>query len=133
MIDLLKAIAILSVLTLHAWKDTPFYAVLIYAVPLFVFLMGYNSFGSFRRKFNGDLPFFYLGYLKDKAARFIPPLLVVAFVYALILGQNPILETRHALAGVFRMTQYTLPGPGSYFVPLITQFWFSSRYWRMRI
>lgn len=125
MIDLLKAIAIICVLLLHAFPGNPASSFLSLSIPLFFLIMAYNFYGSFKRNYRGSLWEYYPGYLRDKAARYLPSLiLMVALTYLFLnkpIEQAPV----DVFTRLFKLFYSPLVGPGSWFVPALIQFvWF---------
>jgi peptidoglycan/LPS O-acetylase OafA/YrhL len=123
-IDVLKGVAIVAVIVLHGLPDAARYdslSALHYwqAVPVFLFLMGFNGAGSFLRSGARDLRALYgRGYWRRRALRLGVPI-GIAWLASLVLGAiagkleiGPLL-----LAGVFPMS-----GPGNYFITLTVEF-----------
>jgi peptidoglycan/LPS O-acetylase OafA/YrhL len=123
-IDLLKGLAIIAVLIQHGLPDSVRYdslATLHYwqAVPVFIFLMGFNGAGSFRRSGLTEMGALYGGGYWRKRARRLGVPIALAWVASLMLGAcagrlsgGPLM-----LAGVFPMS-----GPGNYFITLTVEF-----------
>jgi peptidoglycan/LPS O-acetylase OafA/YrhL len=119
-IDLLKGAAILSILFLHFFKEAeamlpdPVWALLQTAVPVFVFVMGFNMARAFAFKPRGLRQYF-----KGRAKRLLPGFLIV-FAASLLLGiffGLPLDFGERQLVGFF-----PVPGMGNYFIPLVFQF-----------
>jgi len=123
-IDLLKCLAIISVILLHTipydYLNRSLYQLHIYqAVPLFMVLTGVTLMITFGRPgHSGRLrDYFNLNYLGRKAKRIIYPLLPVFFI-SLLFG----LWNNHYYAGVLWIAGcLPVSGPGNYYVTILLQ------------
>lgn len=115
-IDILKGLAIISVILLHSISTSavksPLSIFTIYqAVPVFFCIMGINAAMSFKRRNYSTLQQLYsLNSFAHRAMRLLYPILLLALLYVVFLG----------LGIDFR----TLQGPGDYFIYLVIQFLF---------
>lgn len=123
-IDVIKALAIVSVILIHGLSNESLYAILApyyiwQTVPVFMILVGYNSANSFiKRDYTTLSDIFSQHYLMKKAKRILLPF---AFIWlAQVLLQYLYFDNTEipALIRSFIVGGY---GPGSYFVPLIVQ------------
>lgn len=123
-IDILKALAILSVIILHTVPSNmvkhPLSIFTIYqAVPIFFVLMATNALMSFKRHNYTTLSNIYPKYLKSRFKRVICPLIIL-WVLSLILG---ILLDKNIYLGALTVIGYLpLTGPGNYFISILLQF-----------
>ncbi len=121
-IDILKALAIISVIILHILpsnivKNPIFIFTIGQAVPIFFVLMATNAFMSFKRRRYGSL--LHSTYLKTRFKRVIYPLIII-WILAIILV---ILLNKEMYIGIFTLIGYLpLTGPGNYFISIIIQF-----------
>ncbi|PKL66553.1 MAG: hypothetical protein CVV28_10440 [Methanobacteriales archaeon HGW-Methanobacteriales-1] len=124
-LDILKGLAIISVIILHT---IPIYLIktpiivfsILTAVPVFFFIMGLNSSMSFRRKNYFELDQLYSkSYFKGRFKRLIVPFIIIFFI-SLILG---ILLKKTIYLGLMIFIGYLpLSGPGNYFISIVFQF-----------
>jgi peptidoglycan/LPS O-acetylase OafA/YrhL len=142
-IDVVKGIAIVAVLLLHALENEALVASFaIYhiwqAVPFFMIVMGLNTgFSTTSRKL--QLSRLYTRtYFKSKAYRILLPLLLVyiisivaGYIWLILQNENRLEFNAYGLIGLL-----PIPGPGNYFVTLILQsvfflpvigYWFQRR------
>ncbi len=123
-IDILKALAIISVIILHTIPSNmvrhPLSIFTIYqAVPIFFVLMATNAVMSFKRRNYRDLTNIYPKYLKSRFKRVIYPLIIL-WILSLILG---ILLNKNIYLGALTVIGYLpLTGPGNYFISILLQF-----------
>lgn len=131
-IDLLKCIAIISVIIVHSinFRDTstvPIWINLIVAfslaqaIPIFFVLMGRNAGASFERKSLFKLSELYSKtYFKARFYRLIIPVLIT-FIVSLFLG----LYLNKIYLGILNLIGYfPLTGYGNYFISILLQFIF---------
>jgi peptidoglycan/LPS O-acetylase OafA/YrhL len=123
-IDVLKGVAIVAVIVLHGLPDAARYDALAslhywQAVPVFLFLMGFNGAGSFLRSGRTSLRELAGRDYWAKRVRRLGVPIGMAWIASLVLGalagkldEGPLL-----LAGVFPMS-----GPGNYFITLTVEF-----------
>lgn len=123
-IDIIKALAIISVILIHGLSNDSLYTILApyyiwQTVPVFMILMGYNATNSYLRKDYTKLSdIFSHHYLMNKAKRILLPF---SFIWLLqVLIQFFYFDNRNIpeLLLAFLDGGY---GPGSYFIPLILQ------------
>ncbi len=128
-IDLVKGLAIVSVICLHTFSMGTLEAIgahfhIWQAVPVFLFLMGLNAGSSMRRRGGRTLREFYSGdYLAGRLDRVFVPFLI-AFVITLalaVLTQTPH-STGAKLLGDPIVGLFPIDGPGNYFVTLLFEF-----------
>ena len=123
-IDVIKALAIISVILIHGLFNDSLYAILApyyiwQTVPVFMILVGYNSATSFmKRGYRTLSEIFSQHYLMKKAKRILLPFAFIWLGQVLLqyffFNNTDIMELlRSFLVGGY--------GPGSYFVPLIVQ------------
>ncbi|MDZ7835060.1 MAG: acyltransferase family protein [Alkalibacterium sp.] len=123
-IDVIKALAIISVILIHGLSNNTLYAILApyyiwQTVPVFMILVGYNSVNSFMRKGYSSLPeIFSQHYLMNKAKRILLPFAFIWLVQVLI---QFFYFSNTDVAGLLRSFFEGGYGPGSYFIPLIVQ------------
>ena len=123
-IDILKALAIISVIVLHTIPSNmvkhPLSIFTIYqAVPIFFVLMAINALMSFKRHNYTTLSNIYPKYLKSRFKRVIYPLIIL-WILSLILG---ILLNKNIYLGTLTVIGYLpLTGPGNYFISILLQF-----------
>lgn len=128
-IDLLKGIAIVSVICLHTFSTGTLEAIdahfhIWQAVPVFLFLMGLNAASSLRRRGGLTLRELYSGeYLAGRFDRVFVPFLI-AFLVTLALAV--LTHTPHSsgikLLGDPIVGLFPIDGPGNYFVTLLFEF-----------
>jgi peptidoglycan/LPS O-acetylase OafA/YrhL len=128
-IDLIKGLAIVWVICLHTLSPSTLGAIgahfhIWQAVPVFLFLMGYNATSSLRRRGYGTLRELYSReYLAARFDRVYVPFLV-AFLVTLALAI--LTRTPHTmgvrLVGQAIVGLYPIDGPGNYFVTLLFEF-----------
>ena len=123
-IDVLKALAIVSVILIHALPDSTLYAILApyyiwQTVPVFIILFGYNSAQSFIRKGYSTLKdIMTLDYIMNKVKRLLLPF---GFIWLLqIIVQLTYFDRDPSLDLLFSFVKGGY-GPGSYFIPMILQ------------
>lgn len=123
-IDILKALAIISVIILHTIPTDmvrhPLSIFTVYqAVPIFFVLMATNALMSFKRHNYMNLSRIYPNYLKGRFQRIIYPLIIV-WMLSLITG---ILLNKDIYIGTMTFIGYLpLSGPGNYFISILIQF-----------
>ncbi|WP_346905951.1 acyltransferase [Clostridium sp.] len=123
-IDIIKAVAIISVILLHSLTTDVLYLTgspyhIWQTVPLFMLLAGYNSANSYaRRQYESLNQFYDVSFLYKKLERLIYPFLLVWLMQ--VVAQFLIADGLS-----FKELIYSLVtggwGPGSYFVPIIIQ------------
>ena len=131
-IDLLKCIAIISVIIFHSFDFTNnkalpaffsliYFSILVQAIPIFFILMGRNAGASFERKGMVKLGKLYSKtYFKARFYRLIVPVIFI-FIFSLFLG----LQMDKIYLGILNLIGYLpLTGPGNYFITIILQFIF---------
>lgn len=126
-IDLIKAIAIISVIILHTLPSAiikyPILAFTIYqAIPVLFIIMGINTASSFKRRGYLTLSqILSLTYFKNRFKRLILPFIII-FIASILIG---ILLNQEIYFGILTLIGYLpLTGPGNYFISLIFQFIF---------
>ena len=123
-IDILKALAIISVIILHTIPSNmvrhPLSAFTIYqAVPIFFILMATNAVMSFKRRNYTALSGVYPNYLKSRFERIVYPLIIL-WILSLVMG---ILLGKDIYIGIMTFIGYMpLSGPGNYFISILIQF-----------
>jgi peptidoglycan/LPS O-acetylase OafA/YrhL len=123
-IDIIKALAIISVILIHGLSNAILYDILApyyiwQTVPVFMILMGYNAANSFMRKGYENLPdILARHYLLNKAERILLPFSVIWFMQVLI--QFFYFDNRNISELLLRFLEGGY-GPGSYFIPLLLQ------------
>lgn len=123
-IDMLKALAIISVILIHSMTHDMLYSILApyyiwQTVPVFMILMGYNLANSYKRKENESVSdILTQNHLRNKAIRILFPFIIVWSIQLLI--QLVYFENTNIrqLIGSFFGGGY---GPGSYFIPMVIQ------------
>jgi peptidoglycan/LPS O-acetylase OafA/YrhL len=128
-IDLLKGLAIVSVICLHTFSVGTLHTIgahfhIWQAVPVFLFLMGLNAASSLRRRGGRTLRELYSGdYLTGRFDRVFVPFLI-AFLITLALAI--LTHTPHSsgakLLGEPIVGLFPIDGPGNYFVTLLFEF-----------
>lgn len=123
-IDVLKSLAIVSVILIHALPDSTLYTILApyyiwQTVPVFIILFGYNSAQSFIRKGYSTLQdIMTLDYIMNKVKRLLLPF---GFIWLLqIIVQLTYFDRDPSLGLLFSFVKGGY-GPGSYFIPMILQ------------
>ncbi|GEN51446.1 acyltransferase family protein [Alkalibacterium pelagium] len=123
-IDVLKALAIVSVILIHALPDSKLYTILApyyiwQTVPMFIILFGYNSAQSFMRKGNTTLKdTMTLDYIMNKVKRLLVPFGLIWLLQ--IIVQLTFYDRDPSLSLLFSFVRGGY-GPGSYFIPMIIQ------------
>ncbi|WP_424355973.1 acyltransferase family protein [Methanobacterium sp. MBAC-LM] len=123
-IDILKALAIISVIVLHTIPPNmvkhPVSIFIIYqAVPVFFVLMAVNALMSFKRRNYTVLSSIYPNYLKSRFERIVYPLIVV-WILSLVIA---VLLNKEIYIGTMTLIGYMpLSGPGNYFISILLQF-----------
>ncbi|MGB9979489.1 acyltransferase family protein [Methanobacterium sp.] len=123
-IDILKALAIISVIVIHSIPPNmvkhPLSIFVIYqAVPIFFVLMAVNAVMSFKRHNYNVLSRIYPNYLKNRFERVVYPLIIV-WILSLIIA---ILLNKGIYIGTMTLIGYMpLSGPGNYFISILLQF-----------
>jgi len=123
-IDIIKALAIISVILIHGLTNESLYAILApyyiwQTVPVFMILMGYNATNSYLRKNYTKLSdILSHHYLMNKAKRILLPFAFVWFLQVLI--QFFYFDNRNVGELLLRFLEGGY-GPGSYFIPLLLQ------------
>ncbi|GEK88427.1 Fucose 4-O-acetylase [Alkalibacterium putridalgicola] len=123
-IDIIKALAIISVILIHGLSNATLYDILApyyiwQTVPVFMILMGYNAANSFMRKGYENLPdILARHYLLNKAERILLPFSVIWLMQVLI--QFFYFDNRNIGELLLRFLEGGY-GPGSYFIPLLLQ------------
>ncbi len=128
-IDLIKGLAIVSVICLHTFSAETLEAIgahfhIWQAVPVFLFLMGLNAASSLQRRGGRTLRELYSSdYLAGRFDRvFVPFLIAFAITLALaILTQTPHSMGAKLLAEPI-VGLFPIDGPGNYFVTLLFEF-----------
>ena len=122
--DVLKALAIISVILLHSLTFKTELKILApyhikQAVPVFMILTGYNTAKSYQKRGFKTLPQFYeFNYLRKRLERLIYPFVFIWLLQMLILFLfTDKLNLSLFICSFFRGGR----GPGSYFVPIIVQ------------
>lgn len=122
--DVLKALAIISVILLHSLTFKTELKILApyhikQAVPVFMILTGYNTARSYQKRGFKTLPQFYeFNYLRKRLERLIYPFVFIWLLQMLILFLfTDKLDLSLFIRSFFRGGR----GPGSYFVPIIVQ------------
>ena len=128
-IDILKALAIISVVILHTIPEEYLYSTFAVfhiwqAVPVFMIIMGVNLAMSFKRREYHKLNEMYsLDYLLRRFERIVYPFIlffVLTFIFGIIktimIGENRIYLGALSLIGFLPVT-----GPGNYFITLLFQ------------
>jgi peptidoglycan/LPS O-acetylase OafA/YrhL len=128
-IDLIKGLAIVSVICLHTFtvhtlEDTAAILHIWQAVPVFIFLLGFNAAASMRRRDALTLRQLYRrDYLVGRFDRVYVPFLV-AFAATMAMA----ILTRHHHTGLRELPVdlllglFPIDGPGNYFVTLLFEF-----------
>jgi peptidoglycan/LPS O-acetylase OafA/YrhL len=128
-IDLVKGLAIVSVICLHTFSTSTLENIgaILYiwqAVPVFVFLLGFNAASSMRRRGARTLRELYRReYLVGRFDRIYVPFLVAfaaTMVTAILVRHHH--TTLHALPADLLQGLFPIDGPGNYFVTLLFQF-----------
>lgn len=123
-IDILKALAIISVIILHTipvnMVKNPVSIFTIYqAVPIFFVLMAANALMSFKRHDYKVLASIYPKYLKNRFERIVYPLIIL-WILSLVIG---VLLNKEIYIGTMTFIGYLpLSGPGNYFISILIQF-----------
>jgi len=123
-IDILKGLAIMSVIILHtipaAVVKLPISVFTVYqAVPVFLILMAVTAVMSFKRRGYNHILSIYPEYLKNRLKRLLYPLVIV-WIISLGLG---ILLNKDIYIGIFTIMGYLpLTGQGDYFISVLLQF-----------
>ncbi|WP_368646131.1 acyltransferase family protein [Alkalibacterium putridalgicola] len=123
-IDIIKALAIISVILIHGLSNATLYDILApyyiwQTVPVFMILMGYNAANSFMRKGYENLPdILARHYLLNKAERILLPFGIIWLMQVLI--QFFYFENRDIGELLLSFVEGGY-GPGSYFIPLLIQ------------
>jgi peptidoglycan/LPS O-acetylase OafA/YrhL len=140
-IDVIKGLAIVSVICLHSLTAGTLYGMgaLFYiwqAVPVFLFLMGRNAASSLERRGRRSLRELYSqGYLASRVDRIYVPFLL-AFVATVAVTVITHTAHDHARTIIGGLLAGTLPidGPGNYFITLVFQFVlvFPLLFWALR-
>ncbi|PRY82716.1 acyltransferase family protein [Alkalibacterium olivapovliticus] len=123
-IDFIKALAIISVVLIHALSDDALYMIrapyyIWQTVPVFMILIGFNAANSFKRKeFETVQEIFSQHYLKKKVKRILLPFTFIWLIQ--IIFQVLFFDERHLSELLLSYIQGGF-GPGSYFVPFIIQ------------
>lgn len=123
-IDLIKGIAIISVVLVHCLPYDDFFMTLrmftfSMALLIFMLLMGRNMSASFEKHHYLSNGFSSISYFKNRLTRFLYPFIPI-FVVSLILG---LLINQDVYLGVYTLVGYLpLPGQGNYFVTVLLQF-----------
>ena len=129
-IDLLKAVAIISVIIIHTipyglinqylFFNLIYSFIIIEAIPIFLIIMGINTGLSFKRNSYESLDqIFTRLYFRKRIRRFVYPLLV-AFVISILIG---FIFHKNLNFGFLNIMGYLpLTGPGNYFISLVLQF-----------
>lgn len=123
-IDILKALAIISVIFLHSLPQpllflfgAPYH--IWQSVPLFLILAGYNTANSYKKKGYVSLNQFYnFPFLQNKLKRLILPFLLIWIIEAIA---NCIFSDGLSAKQLIMSFVTGGWGPGSYFVPIIIQ------------
>lgn len=128
-IDLIKGIAIVSVICLHTFsvgtlREIGAHFHIWQAVPVFLFLMGLNAASSLGRRGGGTLRGLYSSdYLAARFDRVFVPFLI-AFIITLVLAL--LTHMAHSsgakLVGDAIVGLFPIDGPGNYFVTLLFEF-----------
>lgn len=124
-IDIIKALAIISVIILHTLPSTMSKSLIgiltIYqAVPIFFIIMGRNSGSSLKRKNEFSLNKLYSkSYFKSRFTRLIVPFIII-FTISLIIGL--FLNKNIYLGSLSFLGYLPLTGPGNYYISIIFQF-----------
>jgi peptidoglycan/LPS O-acetylase OafA/YrhL len=128
-IDIIKGLAIVSVICLHTLSVHTLYAIaalfhIWQAVPVFIFLMGRNAASSLERRGRRSLRELYSReYLASRFDRIYVPFLV-AYVATVILTTLTHAEHDHIrmIVGGLLVGMLPIDGPGNYFIALVFQF-----------
>lgn len=135
-IDLLKGLAIISVLMLHTLPASilaasAFHFHIAQAVPIFIVLMSFSAYRSFGRKVEPTthlLLDFYPRYLRERTIRYLVPLLVFILAVSAMLRyhlsappETMFNDLTSRMECLFNIPCYPLEGPGGYFLPLLFQ------------
>lgn len=124
-IDLLKALAIISVLVMHSEsfavgteRMVVFAFFLSQAVPVFILMMSINWGASFMRRNYLELKQLYsIDYFKSRFVRIVYPF-ILAYIVAVALGLYLHKELN------LKISVIPIEGPGNYFVTLLFEFIF---------
>jgi peptidoglycan/LPS O-acetylase OafA/YrhL len=140
-IDVIKGLAIVSVICLHTFSVSTLHQIaalfhIWQAVPVFIFLMGVNGASSLRHRDRRSLGELYSReYLSSRFDRIFVPYLV-AFLAVVLLDVVRNTDQRSAATLVVDLLTGELPigGPGNYFITLLFQFVlvFPLVYWGLR-
>lgn len=123
-IDIIKALAIISVIILHSLSNDVLFIVgapyhVWQTVPIFLLLTGYNSSKSFeRRGYNSVKDYYNPSYLWQKFKRLLVPFLIV---WAFQLLAQIVLVNNIELKDIPISLISGGWGPGSYYIPIIIQ------------
>ncbi|MGP0101727.1 MAG: acyltransferase family protein [Solirubrobacteraceae bacterium] len=128
-IDIIKGLAIVSVICLHTLSTNTLYAIaalfhIWQAVPVFIFLMGRNAASSLERRGSRSVRELYSRqYLASRIDRIYVPFLV-AFAASVLLTVLTHTAHDHArtIAGGLLVGMLPIAGPGNYFITLVFQF-----------
>ena len=140
-VDLIKALAILSVICLHSLSTATLDATaatfyIWQAVPVFVVLLGINGAASLRRRGGSTLRELYLrDYLAPRFDRVYIPFLLAFAGTVLVVGLVRVAHySFYGLIGDLLSGQLPIDGPGNYFITLLFQavLLLPLLYWGMR-
>jgi peptidoglycan/LPS O-acetylase OafA/YrhL len=139
-IDIVKGLAIVSVICLHSLSAGTLHRIgalyLIWqAVPVFIFLMGVNAARSFSRRGRRSLRELYSwDYLASRVDRVFVPFLLAFLATTLVGALTAEHRSAYTLLAELVTGQLPIGGPGNYFITLLFQLTlvFPLIYWGLR-